>query len=225
MPPALRLPDLRARCAPAVPVRHPGRQQAPPWMGRRPFGSSGRSPCRCRPSRPAATFRLVLVFSWSEYLLALFLIGANTQTLPLTIAAQNATRGAQWWYVSVLILIMILPVIGTAIALERFIARELLVSALERDHDWSLRNTKHVFSSSSASLSLAPAPPQRPPPGDIGGQGEPGAHCGLPIDSWFEVTRDADEGIASGRSVVAIHVELQMAVRVGAHIVGRGQDV
>jgi multiple sugar transport system permease protein len=79
----------------------------------------------------AATFLLVLVFSWNEYLLALFLTGANTQTLPLTIAAQNATRGPQWWYMSVLILIMILPVIGIAIALERFIARGLLVGALK----------------------------------------------------------------------------------------------
>ena len=43
----------------------------------------------------AATFLLVLVFSWNEYLLALILTGANAQTLPLTIAAQNATRGPQ----------------------------------------------------------------------------------------------------------------------------------
>jgi len=79
----------------------------------------------------AATFLLVLVFSWNEYLLALILTGANAQTLPLTIAAQNATRGPQWWYMSVLILIMIAPVIGMAIALERFIARGLLVGALK----------------------------------------------------------------------------------------------
>jgi multiple sugar transport system permease protein len=79
----------------------------------------------------AATFLLVLVFSWNEYLFALFLTGANAQTLPLTIAAQNATRGPQWWYMSVLILIMITPVIGMALALERFIARGLLVGALK----------------------------------------------------------------------------------------------
>jgi multiple sugar transport system permease protein len=79
----------------------------------------------------AATFLLVLVFSWNEYLLALFLTSANAQTLPLTIAAQNATRGPQWWYMSVLILIMITPVIAAAIALERYIARGLLVGALK----------------------------------------------------------------------------------------------
>lgn len=79
----------------------------------------------------AATFLLVLVFAWNEYLLALFLTSANAQTLPLLIAAQNATRGPQWWYMSVLILIMITPVILMAIALERYIAKGLLVGALK----------------------------------------------------------------------------------------------
>ncbi len=79
----------------------------------------------------AATFLLVLVFSWNEYLLALFLTSANAQTLPLSIAAQNATRGPQWWYMSVLILIMITPVIAMAIALERYIAKGLLVGAIK----------------------------------------------------------------------------------------------
>lgn len=78
-----------------------------------------------------ATFLFVLVFAWNEYLLALFLSGADSQTLPLTVAAQNATRGPQWWYMSVLILIMIIPVIGMAIALERYIARGLLVGAIK----------------------------------------------------------------------------------------------
>jgi multiple sugar transport system permease protein len=78
-----------------------------------------------------ATFLFILVFAWNEYLLALFLSGAKSQTLPLTIAAQNATRGPQWWYMSVLILIMILPVIVIAILLERYIARGLLVGAVK----------------------------------------------------------------------------------------------
>ncbi len=78
----------------------------------------------------AATFLLVLVFCWNEYLLALFLTSANAQTLPLSIAAQNATRGPQWWYMSVLILLMITPVIAIALALERYIARGLLVGAI-----------------------------------------------------------------------------------------------
>ena len=78
-----------------------------------------------------ATFLFVLVFAWNEYLIALFLTSANAQTLPLTVAAQNATRGPQWWYMSVLIMIMIVPVIAMAIVLERFIARGLLVGAVK----------------------------------------------------------------------------------------------
>ena len=78
-----------------------------------------------------ATFLFVLVFTWNEYLLALFLSSAQSQTLPLIIAAQNATRGPQWWYMSVLTLIMILPVIAIAIALERYIARGLLIGAVK----------------------------------------------------------------------------------------------
>jgi multiple sugar transport system permease protein len=78
-----------------------------------------------------ATFLFVLVFAWNEYLLALFLSSANAQTLPITVAAQNATRGPQWWYMSVLILIMIIPVIVMAILLERYISRGLLVGAVK----------------------------------------------------------------------------------------------
>ena len=78
-----------------------------------------------------ATFLFVLVFAWNEYLLALFLSGAKSQTMPLLVAAQNATRGPQWWYMSVLILIMILPVIIMAIILEQYIARGLLVGAVK----------------------------------------------------------------------------------------------
>jgi len=78
-----------------------------------------------------ATFLFVLVFCWNEYLLALFLSGAKAQTLPYVISSQNATRGPQWWNMSVLILIMILPVIGMAIALERYISRGLLVGAVK----------------------------------------------------------------------------------------------
>jgi multiple sugar transport system permease protein len=78
-----------------------------------------------------ATFLFVLVFTWNEYLLALFLSSANSQTLPLVIAAQNATRGPQWWNMSVLILIMIVPVIVIAVILERYITRGILIGAVK----------------------------------------------------------------------------------------------
>ncbi len=78
-----------------------------------------------------ATFLFVLVFTWNEYLLALFLSTNNAQTMPILVVAQNTTRGPQWWNMSVLIMLMIVPVIGMAIALERFIARGLLVGAVK----------------------------------------------------------------------------------------------
>jgi multiple sugar transport system permease protein len=78
-----------------------------------------------------ATFLIVLIFAWNEFLIALVLTGANSQTMPLQVAAQNATRGPQWWAMSVLILIMIVPVVAMAIALERYITRGLLVGALK----------------------------------------------------------------------------------------------
>ena len=78
-----------------------------------------------------ATFLIVLVFAWNEYLIALVLSGAHSQTMPLQVAAQNATRGPQWWAMSVLILIMIVPVIFMAIVLERYISRGLLIGALK----------------------------------------------------------------------------------------------
>jgi multiple sugar transport system permease protein len=79
----------------------------------------------------AATFLLVLILCWNEYLLALFLSTADAQTLPLLIAAQNATRGPQWWYMSVLIIIMIVPVVAIAVFLQRFITRGLLIGAVK----------------------------------------------------------------------------------------------
>jgi len=84
-------------------------------------------------SRPGlvATWILVLVFSWNEYLLALFLSSANAQTMPVMVAAQNSTRGPEWWYMSVLILLMIIPVIILAVVLERFIASGALRGAVK----------------------------------------------------------------------------------------------
>jgi multiple sugar transport system permease protein len=79
----------------------------------------------------AATFILVLIMAWNEYLLALFLSSADAQTLPLLIAAQNATRGPQWWYMSVLIIVMILPVVALAVMLARYITRGLLIGAVK----------------------------------------------------------------------------------------------
>jgi multiple sugar transport system permease protein len=78
-----------------------------------------------------ATSLLVFILAWNEYLLALFISTVNAQTMPLLIAAQNATRGPQWWYMSVLILIMIAPVVILSILLQKQIARGLLTGAVK----------------------------------------------------------------------------------------------
>jgi multiple sugar transport system permease protein len=78
-----------------------------------------------------ATFLIVLVFCWNEYVMALFLTGANTQTMPILVSAQNGVRGPQWWNMSVLVMLMVGPLILMAIVLERYIAKGLLVGAVK----------------------------------------------------------------------------------------------
>lgn len=77
----------------------------------------------------AATFLLILILTWNEYIYALFLSTANTQTMPMLVSAQNATRGPQWWTMSVLILIMITPVMIMARFLYRLVVGGLFVGA------------------------------------------------------------------------------------------------
>jgi multiple sugar transport system permease protein len=78
-----------------------------------------------------ATFLLVLILAWNEYLLALFLSNANAQTMPILVSAQNGTRGPEWGYMSVLIVIMIAPVVAITVLLQKQIARGLLVGAMK----------------------------------------------------------------------------------------------
>jgi multiple sugar transport system permease protein len=78
-----------------------------------------------------ATFLIVLVFCWNEYVMALFLSGANTQTMPLLVSGQNGVRGPQWWNMSVLVMLMVAPLIAMAVILERYIAKGLLVGAVK----------------------------------------------------------------------------------------------
>jgi multiple sugar transport system permease protein len=78
-----------------------------------------------------ATFLLVLILAWNEYLLALFLSNAKAQTMPVLVSAQNTTRGPQWWNMSVLIVVMIAPVVLISSILQKHIARGLLVGAVK----------------------------------------------------------------------------------------------
>jgi multiple sugar transport system permease protein len=78
-----------------------------------------------------ATFLIVLVFSWNELIFAIFLTRGDSQTMPVLVVAQNATRGPQWWNISLLVLLMVAPIVVMAIVLERFIARGILLGAVK----------------------------------------------------------------------------------------------
>ena len=79
----------------------------------------------------AATFMLVFILAWNEYLLALFLSNVKAQTMPLLVAGMNGTRGPQWWYMSVVIIIMIAPVVIIAAVLQKHITRGILLGAVK----------------------------------------------------------------------------------------------
>jgi multiple sugar transport system permease protein len=95
----------------------------------------------------AATFMLVFILAWNEYLLALFLSNVKAQTMPLLVAGMNGTRGPQWWYMSVVIIIMIAPVVAIAAVLQKHITRGILLGAV-----------KGCFLLLAAAALLAPVP-------------------------------------------------------------------
>lgn len=80
----------------------------------------------------AATTILVMILSWNEYLLALFISTAKAQTMPILVAAMNAgERGILWWSMSVVIITMIVPVVAMALVLQRFISKGVLLGAVK----------------------------------------------------------------------------------------------
>ena len=80
----------------------------------------------------AATTLLVLILSWNEYLVALFLSTSNAQTLPILVAGMNGgEKGILWWTMAVVIIIMIVPVILMTLLLQRFISKGILLGAVK----------------------------------------------------------------------------------------------
>jgi multiple sugar transport system permease protein len=78
-----------------------------------------------------ATFLIVLVFAWNELIFAIFLTRGESQTMPVLVVAQNATRGPQWWNISLLVLLMVAPIVVVALVLERFISKGILLGAVK----------------------------------------------------------------------------------------------
>lgn len=71
------------------------------------------------------------IFSWNEYLYALMLTNFDAITLPVLIAGQNTNRGIEWWFISALTLVAVLPVVIIALFLERFISSGLMAGAVK----------------------------------------------------------------------------------------------
>lgn len=73
-----------------------------------------------------ATFLICFVFAWNEFLFALILSYSRTQTVPLLIAAQHFQRGPQWWDISALSTLAVLPPIVITVALQKYFVRGLI---------------------------------------------------------------------------------------------------
>ncbi len=72
-----------------------------------------------------AVFILSFIFTWNEYLFALILSFQKAGTVPLLLASQVTGTGVQWWRMSVLAILSIVPSVACAIILERYIVSGL----------------------------------------------------------------------------------------------------
>jgi multiple sugar transport system permease protein len=71
------------------------------------------------------------IFSWNEFLYALMLTNFDAITLPVMIAGQNTNRGVEWWFISALTLVAVMPVVLIGLFLERFITSGLMAGAVK----------------------------------------------------------------------------------------------
>lgn len=71
------------------------------------------------------------IFSWNEYLFALMLTNFDAITMPVYLAGMKSTKGIEWWYMSAITLIMVMPVMFIGLFMQRFIVRGLAAGALK----------------------------------------------------------------------------------------------
>jgi multiple sugar transport system permease protein len=74
---------------------------------------------------------LAFVFSWNEFLLALFLTRSNVRTLPVALANLVGGHEIQWGQIGALTVIAIVPVVVLALALQRYVVRGLTFGAIK----------------------------------------------------------------------------------------------
>jgi multiple sugar transport system permease protein len=79
----------------------------------------------------AATWVICMAFSWNEFLFALSLTSQSAIPMPVIIAGAEHTRGVQFWFVGVNVLMTMLVPIALAMLAQRYIIRGLTLGALK----------------------------------------------------------------------------------------------
>ncbi|MDF2762461.1 MAG: carbohydrate transporter permease [Thermomicrobiales bacterium] len=78
----------------------------------------------------AATFILVFISSWNEFLVALILTGSRAQTLPIAVAGQIGQYDVQWGNMMAAGVITTIPVLILALLTQRYLTRGLAVGGV-----------------------------------------------------------------------------------------------
>jgi multiple sugar transport system permease protein len=78
-----------------------------------------------------ASWIICLAFSWNEFLFALALTTKSAIPMPVIIAGAEHTRGVQFWYVGVRVLLTMLPPTLLALLAQRYIVRGLTLGAVK----------------------------------------------------------------------------------------------
>lgn len=78
-----------------------------------------------------ATWIICLAFSWNEFLFALTLTSKNAIPMPVIIAGAEHTRGVQFHFVGVRVLLTMLPPTILALLAQRYIVRGLTLGAVK----------------------------------------------------------------------------------------------
>jgi multiple sugar transport system permease protein len=78
-----------------------------------------------------AAWILCLAFSWNEFLFALSFTSKSAIPMPVIIAGAEHTRGVQFWFVGVRVLITMLPPTIMALLAQRYIVRGLTLGAVK----------------------------------------------------------------------------------------------
>ena len=79
-----------------------------------------------------AVFVLSLIGAWNEYLVALTLTFREAITIPLFMTMQVSQTGyTEWWNMSAISLVSVIPVVAAGMALEKYITGGLTFGALK----------------------------------------------------------------------------------------------